>query len=358
MRFSTKRNGFVFILVLVTVTVISAVLYFYYTSQKSSEGNKIESLGDKVKKIMASPTPTPFLFEDMTIPYLRNRSYSSHLGGMQKLSENGFYTSYLTNYDSDGLKINGFLTIPKGESPAGGWPAIVFVHGYIPPSVYKTNENYVNYVDRLARAGFVVFKIDLRGHDKSEGDAGGAYYSGDYVVDTLNAYSALQNAEFVNKEKIGLWGHSMGGNVIFRSFVAKRDIPAVSIWAGAVYTYSDMQEFGIQDNSYRPPTDDTERQRKRQLLRDTYGEFNPAHAFWRQVPATNYLEGVSGAVQLNHAVDDNVVSIEYSRGLMNILNSTQIYHEIKEYKTGGHNISGSIFNEAWLNTVDFFKNNL
>src|SRR5690606_32073025 len=99
-----------------------------------------------------------------------------------------------------------------------------------PPSQYSTVTQYDDYIDFLARSGFVVFKIDLRGHGDSEGEAGGGYYGSDYIVDTLNAYSALEHADFVNPHAIGLWGHSMAGNVVLRSMVAKPDIPAAVIW--------------------------------------------------------------------------------------------------------------------------------
>lgn len=301
------------------------------------------------------PAPTPFPFQELTIPYLRNREYNSQLSELEQLSSNGVYTSYVTSYDSDGNKVNGLLTIPAGEKPEGGWPAIVFVHGYIPPTVYRTTQNYVSYVDYLAKNGFVVFKIDLRGHDQSEGIPMGAYYAGDYIVDTLSAYSALQNTDFVNPEKIGLWGHSMGGNVTFRSFVAKQDVPALVIWGGAVYSYEDMQKYGIDDNSYRPPIDDSERQRYRQQLREAHGDFNIGSEFWKQVVPTNYLDGVKGAVQIQHAVDDAVVNIGYSRDLMHILDSTTIPHQLQEHSAGGHNLTGSSFNRAMQSTVQFYK---
>jgi dipeptidyl aminopeptidase/acylaminoacyl peptidase len=250
------------------------------------------------------------------------------------------------------------LTIPKGKTPESGWPAIVFVHGYIPSSTYQTTSNYSSYVDYLSRNGFVVFKIDLRGHGESEGVPGGAYYSSDYIIDTLNAHAALQMADFVNPEKIGLWGHSMAGNVVFRSLVAKQDIPAVVIWAGAVYSYSDFQEYRISDNSWRPPADDSERRRRRQGLFEAHGEFDPESSFWKQVVPTNYLDGVTGAVQLNHAVNDSVVNIGYSRGLGEILESTQLEYELNEYQSGGHNITGAAFNQAMQNTVSFFEKHL
>src|SRR5205823_605623 len=126
-------------------------------------------------QIPTSPIP----FANLTIPFLRSKNYQSKLGNLEKIAENETYSSYLTSYTSDNLKINGLLTKPLGENPKGGFPAIVFIHGYIPPTEYKTEEKYVDYVDFLARNGFVVFKIDLRGHGFSEGKATGSYYSSD-----------------------------------------------------------------------------------------------------------------------------------------------------------------------------------
>lgn len=297
---------------------------------------------------------TPFPFQGLTIPYLKKRAYESQIGELTKYNSQSNYESFLTSYDSDGLQVNGLLTIPTTQKPENGYPAIVFVHGYIPPTLYRTKQNYASYVDYFASRGFVVFKIDLRGHDESEGEASGAYYSGDYVVDVLNAYSALENMSEVDSSKIGLWGHSMAGNVVFRALAVKPNIPKVVIWAGAVYTYDDFAEFGIDDNSYRPPGENTERQRKRDELFELYGRYSSDSWFWQQVPATNYLDGVAGAVQVHHAINDTVVDIGYSRNLMNVLDATSVSHELFEYPNGGHNLTGSAFTQAMQRSVDFY----
>lgn len=301
------------------------------------------------------PSPTPFAFQEMTIPFLRSTQFDSQLGELERSGENQIYTSYITSYTSDGLKINGLLTVPKGTKPAAGWPAIIFVHGYIPPANYQTTSNYVSYVDYLAKYGFVVFKIDLRGHGDSEGEAGGGYYSADYVIDTLNAHSALQHSDFVNQDKIGLWGHSMAGNVVFRSLAAKPTIPAAVIWAGAGYTYTDLQSYRISDNSYRPLPTDSPNTKRRAQLRQTYGEFDPNNWFWKQVTPANYLGDIQTAIQLHHAVDDNVVSIEYGRNLVKLLDNTAISHQLFEYPSGGHNLTGNSFTQAMQRSVDFYK---
>jgi len=343
---------------LAAITVIAVLALSGAAFFLKSDNISISPNSETTPLLQTMPFSTPFPFQDLTIPYLRGREYKSTLGEMTKYSDHISYSAYLTNYSSDGLKINAMLTIPKGEAPEGGYPAIVFVHGYIAPSIYQTTTRYNDYVDYLAKNGFVVFKIDLRGHGESEGEAGGAYYSSDYVIDTLNAYAALQNADFVNPQKIGLWGHSMAGNVTFRSFVVKTNIPALVIWAGAGYTYSDLGEYRLMDTSYRAPQQSTERARRRQLLRDQYGDFNPESVFWKQVAPTNYLNGVSGAISLQHAVNDGVVSIEYSRNLNKILDASGIAHELDEYPSGGHNLSGGSFTPAMQKTVEFFKEHL
>jgi dipeptidyl aminopeptidase/acylaminoacyl peptidase len=299
------------------------------------------------------PTPTPFPFQELTINHLRQRSYQSQLGELRRFQETSTYTSYFTSYQSDGNTVNGLLTLPKGDIPTHGWPAVVFVHGYIPPKQYQTTSNYASYVAAFAQKGLIVFKIDLRGHGQSTGDAGGAYYSTDYVIDTLNAVSALKKHSAVDPERISLWGHSMAGNIVFRSFITNPEIKKIVIWAGAGYTYTDLQEYRIMDASYRPPASDSPVQRKRQALFETYGPFDFQSSFWQQIVPTNYLSGVNGAVQIHHAVDDNVVSISYSRNLLKILDSTSINHSLYEYPSGGHNLTGASFTQAVNRTVNF-----
>lgn len=341
------------IFILIVVLFIAIVFAILLRNKNNDNTQKEEMV---VNKNNISPQ-TPF--EEMSIPYLQQKEYQSKIGNMEKINENQAYTSYLTNYISDGFNINGLLTIPKEDMPEKGFPAIVFVHGYIPPKQYKTLQKYEDYVDYLAKNGFVVFKIDLRGHGESGGEATGAYFSADYVIDTLNARSALQKSDFVDEGSVGLWGHSMAGNVLLRSMVVKPDIPAISIWAGAVYTYEDLAKYRIQDSSYvrtnsLTPNSQNQENQTRQILRD----FLSDNTFPKELVPTNYLNGVQGAVQLNHAIDDSVVSIEYSRDLNKLLNETNIPHELNEYQTGGHNISGASFNSAMQNTVEFFNKNL
>ncbi len=143
----------------------------------------------------ATPTPTATPIFPLSIEYLRQQDFSgSELVIEQTLAPGSNYDRYYASYYSEGLKQYGLLTVPRGQRPESGWPVIIFNHGYIPPTQYKTTERYVAYVDGFARSGYILFRPDYRGHDRSEGAPTGAYGSPDYVIDVLNATGALKRS--------------------------------------------------------------------------------------------------------------------------------------------------------------------
>jgi dienelactone hydrolase len=275
----------------------------------------------------------------------------------QRLADGANYAQYIASYVSEGNKIFGLLTVPYGEAPNGGFPAIVFNHGYIPPSVYRTTERYVAYVDVLARSGFVVFKIDLRGFGESEGEATGAYFSPGYTIDAISALKSLQRLDYVNPERIGMWGHSMAGNLVLRALLVEPDVKAGVIWAGAVYSYDDMVRYAIDDPTFRRE-DRPDVIRKGTLLREEYGPPNTETPYWNAVSLTTNIDFLQSPLQIHHALNDDVVNIGYSLDLVDVLEEAGKDYEFYQYERGGHNISSPYFSQAMQRTIDFFRANL
>lgn len=285
----------------------------------------------------------------------------------QELKDGSNYKQYIVSYLSEGYKIYALLTIPKGELPDGGYSAIIFNHGYIPPDEYKTTEKYVAYVDYLAKSGFVVLKPDLRGHGKSEGIATGTYFSNAYTIDVISALKSLQKDKRVNPNKIGLWGHSMSGNLVLRSMLVNDEFKAGVIWAGAVYSYEDFLQYGISDNSYRKNNpmsqlfaDSPNREKSEEVekLRNRIFQIDFTQSFWKSISLTQNLKYLNAPIQIHHSIDDEVVNIGYSRDLKKALDEAQKSSELYEYKGGGHNINSPYFEQAMKRTVEFFKKNL
>ena len=311
----------------------------------------------------ATPTDTPTVTPTATatatppnplsVPYIREQAYpGSDIVIEQKLQPGANYQRYRASYLSEGLKQYALLTVPNGTPPATGWPAIIFNHGYIPPEQYRTTERYVAYVDGFARNGYVVFRPDYRGHDQSEGNASGGYGSPDYTIDVLNALSSVKQYAAVDPERIGMWGHSMGGHITLRSMVTTQDIKAGVIWAGVVASYPDLM------SRWRRPVPASVPTRARRWRDDfvaQYGSPESNPAFWASISPSSYLADLSGPLQLHHGTADESVPTEFSQSLYEQAQEAKLSIPVEYYEYPGdnHNLSKS-FNTAMQRSIAFF----
>lgn len=344
------------IIIFLVVSCFAAGIYTLIHSQSPSE---VSTTPPFQKDAYMSP---------ISISYLRTLQIDSPEPAIEEeLAPGSNYKRYIASFESEGNKVFGLLTVPVSDIPEGGFPAIVFNHGYIPPTQYVTTEKYVAYVDALARNGFVVFKIDFRGNGKSQGDASGSYFSSAYTIDAISAVKSLAKFDQVNPMRIGMWGHSMAGNVTLRAMLVSSDIKAGVIWAGAVYSYEDFAKYKISDSSYvHRPFDSKEG--ASQQNRETSPEIqkirlNPAsidfsNPLWQSISLTNNIRYLSAPLQIHHSLNDSIVNIGYSRDLISVLKASNKPHEFYEYAGGGHNIESPYFEQAMDRTVKFFNRGL
>ncbi len=293
--------------------------------------------------------------KSLTIEFLRSRQYEgSEIVIEETLSSEDTYNRYIASYYSDGLKIYALLLVPTSEKPKDGFPVIILNHGYIIPEKYTPEGNYTAYFDAFAKAGYIVFKPSYRGHGKSEGFPTSAYFAPDYVIDDLNAISSIKKYPDADPEKIGVWGHSMGGNITLKGAVIDEDIKAVSIWAGVVAPIGDII-YNWQDRvSYKPDFLDLKlRNQNRETLLQKYGTPMENPDFWNSVDPNSYLADINIPVQIQVGLSDNQVPPEFSKGLyerLKVLGKNATYFE---YQGANHDINQS-FSEAMDRTIKFF----
>lgn len=303
-----------------------------------------------------TPSPTPTPVHPLMIEQMRRQPYpGSDITIEETLEPGANYDRYLASYLSDGNKIYALLTVPRGEQPATGWPVIIFNHGYIPPAQYRTTERYVAYVDGFARNGYIVFRSDYRGHGSSEGEAAGGYGSPAYTVDVLNAVEAIKNYPAADPARIGMWGHSMGGQITLRSMVVSPDIKAGVIWAGVVAAYPDLLERWRRssDGIFPTPDPNSQRGRWRRELLATYGSPEDNPAFWASISPNSFLADLSGPIQLHHGTADSSVPAEFSELLQAEMETAGQPVELYTYDGDNHNISVN-FSTAMQRSIQFF----
>ena len=308
---------------------------------------------------VVAPTP-PVLdpadeLHPLMIEAMRQQSYpGSPIVLEETLAPGVNYNRYLTSYQSEGNKIFALLTVPQGQKPATGWPVVIFNHGYIPPEIYRTTERYIAYVDAFARNGYIVFRSDYRGHGFSEGEALGGYGSPAYTVDILNAVASVKQYADADPNRIGMWGHSMGGQITLRAMVISDDIKAGVIWAGVVASYPDLlarwrRPLSETQPSAIPPA----ARRWRQELIKQYGTPEENPTFWAAVSPNSYIADLSGPIQLHHGTADTSVPPWFSDVLNEQIQLVGGTVELYTYPGDDHNLAANL-GTALTRSVAFF----
>lgn len=332
------------------------ILAFYALSDK--KGLPIPNISESQTESQSDGGGLQFSDNPISIEYLRKKDYpGSDITIEQTLSPAGSYNQYIASYKSEGLKIYGLLTVPIGEKPATGFPVIIFNHGYISPSEYRTTERYESYVDYFARNDYIVFKSDYRGHGNSEGEVRGEYGNHDYTIDVLNALSSIKKYKDADPKRIGMWGHSMGGGITLRSMVISKDIKAGVIWAGVVGSYPDL----LTDWNRGPQAQANHAGHRGGSWRETLvkengtPEQNPS--FWNSISANSYLKDTSGPLQLHHGTGDTHVPIVLSQKLENQMKQTGKEVELYSYEGDDHNLANN-FSLAMQRSLEYFDKNV
>ena len=135
----------------------------------------------------------------------------------------------------NGKVVSGILFKPKDATADNPLPAVVLTHGYL-----NNREMQLQNAIELARRGFVVLTVDREGHGNYEN-------SGEQsaVMATNGLYDSvkyLYNMDYVDKDKIGISGHSMGGMTTAMTLLQDMQLGLVS--AGLIQAWDTFISAG------------------------------------------------------------------------------------------------------------------
>lgn len=285
---------------------------------------------EKLKSTREDPAQT----EDSIsfIEGLRSRQFNGgEIKIEQTISNQGSYTSYIFSYPSDNLKIYGKMNIPTGDGP---FPVVLLNHGYFNQSSYVSGNGTDGMANILAANNYITLASDYRGFGKSENDSqGGRGHRPDYAVDVLNLLSSVKTLPKADVSKIGMWGHSMGGEVSLRSVEASDQVKALVLWAPTSGRASDNAAF--YGGGRRSPTSSS----------------SPS---LEGASPINYLQYINTPISLHQGLADTEVKPEWSKELNAALNREGKTVEYFEYEGQDHNFSNLGWGLVSKRTVDFF----
>lgn len=338
---------------LVILFIVFSFGIFLYAS--NSNGKKSLMTDNNINLDEEAGGPEEKEQNPVSIVALKNGTYpGSDIVIEQTLAPGDNYQRYIASYKSEGLKIYALLTVPTGTKPTSGWPVIIFNHGYIPPNQYVTTERYIAYTDAFSRNGYIVFRSDYRGHGNSEGQAVGGYGSNGYTIDILNAIGSIKKYKDADANRIGMWGHSMGGHITLRAMVVNKDIKAGVIWAGVVASYPDLLSKWRRGTTTPSPFPTTSSRGGWRLgFIKQYGTPDENPVFWNSISANSYLADISGPLQLHHGTADHSVPHEFSEMLSEQMKKAGKEVELYIYPGDEHDIPNN-FGIAMQRSVEFF----
>lgn len=290
----------------------------------------------------AQPTPlAPNQAAAWTIAAMAARTYG---GGTltdrgKEGTERGF-TRNLITYPSDGLTIYGFMDTPAGPGP---FPVIIVLHGYVEPSQYGILTYTTRYADALARAGYMVIHPNLRNFPPS--DEGEDVFRTGMTADILNLIAIVQAQggqpgllAAADPQRIGLWGHSLGGGLALRVITISPLIKATVLYAAL--SGDEQRNF---DYVYRASAG------KRGAV-----EYHTPPEVVHEISPLFHLDRVQGAISIHHGADDAGIPLFIAADLCDRLQKLGKTVECSTYPGQGHIFAGSSDDLLIQRSLDFF----
>ena len=278
-----------------------------------------------------------------TNEYLRSRLYGGgKIEFLQTLGQNIYFTRHLIRYPSDGLYIYGFANIPNDERTH---PVIIALHGYIEPAVYQTLDYTTHYADALANAGYIVLHPNLRGYAPS--DDGENLFRVGMAIDVLNLIEIVKSQSgigggqllYANPDRIGLWGHSMGGGISTRVLTVTGDVDAAVLY-GAMSGDEQKNYEAIRGWSGNTRGLDEQAIPVEELTR---------------ISSMYYFDHVTAAVSIHHGMVDERVPLDWSVQTCDQLKSLGKKVECIYYENMPHTFYREGDDEFIQNMIRFFN---
>lgn len=246
------------------------------------------------------------------------------------LEENPQFTSYLFSYTSQQKLITGQLNIPTGATPSAGFPAILMIRGFIEPEVYETGMGTKKAAAYFANNGFITIAPDFLGYGSSDMPANDVIEARiEKPLHVIDLLASLKTQPHINSDKIGLWGHSNGGQITLSVLeITGISIPT-TLWApvSKPFPYSILyytDQFDDQGKALRQVIADFE---------DNYNVFDYSiDKYWHQITAP---------LQIHQGTSDPDVSLDWTNQLVEVLEEEDIDVSYFVYRGADHNLRPS-----------------
>lgn len=334
-----KRLGFSLLL----LVVLLATTVFIINRERI-----VSPLG-KVTKIKEKP------LDKYTFANLKNTNFKASkitLGRILDKKDN--FISQMFYFTVANKKVSGLLNVPK--SP-GEYPVIVMLRGFVPKENYATGVGTKRAGEVFAAGELITLAPDFLGYGESDKPSKSSIEERFQTYTTaLSLLSSIENlnsglsASYSGKikadlSKVGLWGHSNGGQIALSVLeISGKNYPTV-LWAPV------SKPFPYSILYY---TDEFEDHGK--ALRKALAIFEKDYDIELYSP-TNFLNWINGQIQIHQGENDDAVPKKWSDELKEKLEELKKDVSYFTYQDADHNLIPSGWSQAVERSMEFYREN-
>jgi len=284
---------------------------------------------------------------------LKNTKFSGSQIKLGKILREGTgYVSRMFYFQVSDKKVSGLINLPINS---GRFPVIVMIRGYVDLEIYQTGIGTQHGGEVLAQNGFITLAPDFLGYGESDTPFGSSLEERFLTYPTVltlitsikNLNQSLKENNYqnikVDPEKIGIWGHSNGGQIALSVLeISGGNYPTV-LWAPV------SKPFPYSILYYTDEFDDNGR-----ALRKVVSDFENNYES-EKYSLSNYLSWIKAPIQLHQGSADEAVPQRWSDSFVKGLEKEKINIKYFTYPSEDHNFSQGSWGAVMERTTKFYQ---
>lgn len=289
----------------------------------------------------------------------------------KKLKEGTGFASYVFHFRVNGKKVSGaslssskkvsgLLNVPlvteaSSSATETSYPIIVMFRGFVSKEIYSIGEGTRHSGEVFAQSGFITVAPDFLGYGESDNPSNSSveerfqtYTTALALLASLeNLNNALQSSKInitADAKKVGIWGHSNGGQISISTLeITGATMPAV-LWAPV------SKPFPFSILAF---TDDFSDHGK--ALRQVVADFDRDYDAEKYSPS-NFYSWIKSPIEIHQGEEDEAVPLWWSNSLAKDLEELKIPVNYFTYPGLDHNFSNPTqWGTAVTRSIDFYR---
>lgn len=247
-------------------------------------------------------------------------------------------------FKSDGKWVSGMINIPEGSTTrVARTPIIIMIRGYAEKEGYYPGSGTWKVADELAKVGYTTISLDFLGYGNSEAESSDVLEARFHkVIEVLDLIQSIKQLPWVDKDKIGIWAHSNGGQIALSVLEISGEKYPTVLWAPMTLSFP---------QSLIDTSDEGEARQKAIDFVNLFKKYYDP----RRYAFENYYEWINAPILIQQGTADNQVKVEWQQNVVNNLKLLNKNVELQIYDGADHNMKGSWdkavkISQEWFNT--------